>query len=154
MRGLLKNKKAQDGAVVLALGLALGAHSLIRFRAAAVRTSWILSPWLFPLLISVFALLLAAALFAEGRRELRGGAGEEPAKPAPKRAAAFAAALMSAVYAALLPLLHFLPATAIYLAALTYLFGERRRWAIAAAAILTPLILYALFGLALGVRLP
>ena len=46
----LKNQKFQEGLVILLLGIALGAYSLYMFRTAAVKTSWIMSPYLFPLL--------------------------------------------------------------------------------------------------------
>ena len=63
MRDHLKNKSIQDSIAVFLLGLALGIYSLIRFRSAAVQTRWILSPYLFPLLLSVFA-IAATTLFA------------------------------------------------------------------------------------------
>ncbi len=153
MRELIKNKTLRESLALLALGLALGAYSLIGFRTAAVQTKWALSPYLFPLLLSVLALILAAALFAEGRRER--AAGEAPAAAAPRAKKTVWIVLAAAIfYDALLPLIRFIPATALFLAALTWLLGERRRWMIAAVALVTPLLLYALFGLALGLRLP
>lgn len=156
MRDDLNNQKVQDSIVVLLLGLALGAYSLIGFFTAAVQTKWIMSPYLFPLLLSAFAVLLAAALFGEGHREARlTRAGETPAKPAAlKMKNALAVVLLGMVYAALLPLIRFIPATLLFLAALMWLMGEHRPWMIAAVALLVPLALYALFGLGLGVRLP
>ena len=61
---------------------------------------------------------------------------------------------MVAAYCALLPLLHFLPASALFLAGMMLFLGERRWWSIAAVAVAAPLVLYALFALGLGVRLP
>ena len=155
MRGGLKNKTIQDGAAVLLAGLALGVYSLVSFRRAAVQTAWILSPWLFPMLLAVFAALLGAALLggcrgtAERRDEQRAG------KPDGRRARrVFITALMAAAYCALLPLIRFLPATALFLAAMMLFLGERRWWVIAAVAVAAPLVLYALFALGLGVRLP
>lgn len=154
MRDHLKNKNVPDSLVILVLGLALGAYSLIGFFTAAVHTAWILSPYLFPLLLSVFAVLLSAALFAEGRAEA-GQSCADSAKPAARGLKnLLAVALTSLVYCALLSPLGFLPATVLFLAALLWLLGERRWWMIAAVALLTPLVLYALFGIALGVRLP
>lgn len=156
MRDDWKNKKVQDSLVVFALGLALGAYSLIRFHAAAVKTDWALSPCLFPLLLSAFALLLAAALFWEGRREARGrGAESATSRPAPEKLRyALGVLLLSTAYAALLPWLRFLPATAIFLAAMLLLLGERRWRMVAVLSLSVPLVLYAVFGLALHVRLP
>ena len=155
MREQLKNKTFREGLAVLAAGLALGAYSLISFRRSAVQTAWILSPWLFPMLLAVFAALLGAARLggcrgtAERRDEQRAG------KPDGRRARrVFITALMAAAYCALLPLIRFLPATALFLAAMMLFLGERRWWVIAAVAVAAPLVLYALFALGLGVRLP
>lgn len=156
MHGYLKNKKVQDSIVVLLLGLALGAYSLISFRTAAVQTKWIMSPYLFPLLLSAFAILLSVSLFGEGRRELiRARDSVVPAKPArlmPGKV--LVVVLMGIAYAVLISLIHFIPASVIFLAALIRYLGERRWWMIAMIAIVMPLVLYALFGLGLSVRLP
>lgn len=153
MRGSLKNKTLQDGLTVLLLALALGVCSLIGFFTARVQSAWYLSPWLFPLLLALLSLPLSAALIREGRRELRGAAsGEAPAvsglgKPA-------AVVLLAAAYLALMGLIRFIPATALFLAALIRLLGERRWWMVAALTVLTPLVLYAVFAIGLSVRLP
>lgn len=151
MRDKLKNKAWQEGVLVGLYGLALGVYSMIGFFTAPVQTAWFLSPYLFPLLIAVLALPLALALIREGRRA---EAGEGEARPAGDRKRLLAVILTSLAYAALLPLLHFIPATLLFLAALLFLLGERRKWMIAAVAVLSPLLLYALFSLALKLRLP
>lgn len=154
MRERLKNKSIQDGAALLLAGLALGAYCLIRQADPALRRDLLLSPWLFPMLLAAFTVLLGLALLAEGRRELRDVAAAA-ASPAPHDRGRLAAVLLSGlVYAALLPLLRFVPATALYLAAAMLLLGERRPRLIAALALLIPPALYALFALALNVRLP
>ena len=155
MREQLKNTTFREGLAVLAAGLALGAYSLISFRRSAVQTAWILSPWLFPMLLAVFAALLGAALLG-GCRETAERRDEQSAgKPDGLRARrVFITALMAAAYCALLPLIRFLPATALFLAAMMLFLGERRWWVIAAVAVAAPLVLYALFALGLGVRLP
>jgi putative tricarboxylic transport membrane protein len=156
MRDHLKNKSIQDSIAVFLLGLALGVYSLIRFRSAAIQIRWILSPYLFPLLLSVFAILLSLSLFWEGLgRPGRTREGSEREKPAPRRDGnVLIVVLMSAAYCALISLIRFIPATMLFLAAMTRFLGERRPWVIAAVSVVTPLLLYALFGLCLGVRLP
>ena len=156
MRVDLKNKTVQDSIVVFLLGLALGAYSLIGFFTAAVKTKWFMSPYLFPLLLSVLALLLALSLVREGRGEAGQTASAETVvgSSAQKLKHALAVVLMAAAYAVLIPRLHFIPASILFLAALIWLMGERRWWMIAAVALIMPFALYALFGLALGVRLP
>ncbi|MDO4862045.1 MAG: tripartite tricarboxylate transporter TctB family protein [Eubacteriales bacterium] len=153
MRDHLNNKTVREGLAVLTAGLALGVYSIISFRRSAVQTAWILSPWLFPMLLAVFAAALGAALLGGGCRETAKSRNAD--KPDARGALrVLAAALMVAAYCALLPLLHFLPASALFLAGMMLFLGERRWWSIAAVAVAAPLVLYALFALGLGVRLP
>ena len=153
MRDHLNNKTVREGLAVLTAGLALGVYSIISFRRSAVQTAWILSPWLFPMLLAVFAAALGAALLGGGCRETAKSRNAD--KPDARGALrVLAAALMVAAYCALLPLLHFLPASALFLAGMMLFLGERRWWSVAAVAVAAPLVLYALFALFLGVRLP
>lgn len=153
MRDHLNNKTVREGLAVLTAGLALGVYSIISFRRSAVQTAWILSPWLFPMLLAVFAAALGTALLGGGCRETAESRNAD--KPDARGALrVLAAALMVAAYCALLPLLHFLPASALFLAGMMLFLGERRWWSIAAVAVAAPLVLYALFALGLGVRLP
>ena len=156
MREYLKNKNVQDSIVVFLLGLALGIYSLVSFYTARVQTKWIMSPYLFPLLLSVLTILLSVSLFAEGRYEVaQARSGEVKAKSAPlKLKNVLVVVLMGIAYYVLISLIHFIPATIIFLAAMICFLGERRWWLIAIIAVAMPFILYALFQLALGVRLP
>ncbi len=156
MREYLKNKTVQESIAVFLLGLALGAYSLISFYTARVQTKWIMSPYLFPLLLSVFAILLSVSLFGEGRFEVnQAREGAEQAKPAPlKLKNVLIVVLMGVAYYVLISLIHFIPASMIFLAAMIWFLGERRWWMIAAVAVAMPLVLYALFALGLSVRLP
>lgn len=152
MRDKLKNKALQEGVCVLLLGLALGAYSAAGLARTAAQTAWFLSPWLFPLLIAALSLLPAAGLFMEAHRtESAGTDGKQTTGGA---LCVLGVALLCAAYAFLLPVLHFIPATALLLAALTVLLGERRPWLVSALALALPLLLYAFFGLALQLRLP
>ena len=154
MRQALKNKTLQDGLAVLLAALALGVRSLIDFLSTGQRTAWILSPWLFPMLIALAALPLSAALLRRGWRENGREADAAPAVSVPGRRRMAVLVLLTTAYLALMGLIRFIPATVLYLAALIRLLGERRWGMIAAVAVLTPLALYALFALALSVRLP
>ena len=141
---------------MLLLALALGTYSLVSFFTARVQTAWILSPCLFPLLLALLALPLSLALLREGLRELhRGDTEESPSgSPVSRFGKPAAVVLLSIAYLFLMAQFRFLPATALYLAALLVLLGERRWWMVAAVAAATPLILYAVFALVLSVRLP
>jgi len=98
VRAALQNKTVQEGLAVLLAGLALGAYSLISFYTGAVHVVWILSPWLFPLLLSVFAVVLGAALVCGGCRETAQSRSAAPAAPDRSgRKRALAVVLMVAV---------------------------------------------------------
>ena len=147
----LKNQKFQEGLVVLLLGIALGGYSLYMFRTAAVKTSWIMSPYLFPLLLSVFTILVSLSLLLEAIHEMRTTAGTGRKINLKSVAAAM---LFFIAYAALLPHLGFIPASMLFLAAFIWFLGERRIWLVAAISLVMPLLLYGIFGVLLRVRLP
>ncbi|MDO4567882.1 MAG: tripartite tricarboxylate transporter TctB family protein [Clostridia bacterium] len=166
MRRYLKNAVIWQGFAALAASLALAAYSVFGFYGAAVRTEWLMSPYLFPLVLSALALLPALALLAEGRAEARRRYADEPSgeregatttthayarRPAWTAALAVAAC---ALYVALMELITFIPATALFLFAALALLGERRWWLNAVISLGAPLALYALFELALRLRLP
>lgn len=157
MRDYWKNKTVQDSVVVLFLGLALGVYSLVSFHTATVQTAWIMSPYLFPLLLAVFALLLSLSLFAEGSHEVKEArkATEPGAKPAPLALKNVIVVIaLSIVYYLLISVIHFIPASILFLAALIWYMGERKYVRIAVISIVMPLILYGLFAKLLNVRLP
>lgn len=157
MQTYLKNKTVQDSAVVLLLGLALGLYSLYSFFHSKVKAAWIMSPYLFPMLIACFAVGLALCMFLEGKhqvdRELAAGA-PAPAEGPIEAKKVLRVVEMSAAYCFLLPILSFVPATALFLYALMSFMGERRWKVRLSLALLIPLALYAMFALGLNVRLP
>jgi hypothetical protein len=61
---------------------------------------------------------------------------------------------MAVGYYLVLPLLHFIPATVIFLAALIAFLGERRLWLVGLVAVVSTLAIWGIFGRALGVMLP
>lgn len=157
MRDYWKNKNVQDSVVVLLLGVALAVYSLVSFYTATVQTAWIMSPYLFPLLLAVFAVLLSVSLFAEGSHEVKEArqAAEPPAKAAPLavKKVLFVVAL-GVIYYLLISVIHFVPASVLFLAALIWYLGERKYIKIALISVIMPLVLYVLFAKLLNVRLP
>lgn len=150
----LSNPEIQDGIAVLVLGVALLIYSLFKHYTARVQTEWKMSPYLFPVLISVFAILLAFSLFADGRRVM---ASEEKKKDSGslinfKRVVMVA--LMAVVYEILMNITGYIPATVVFLMAMIRFFGEKRWWMIVVIAVATSLIIYLLFGILLNVRFP
>lgn len=157
MRDYLKNKSVLDSIVVCLLGIALAVYSLVSFYTATVKTEWILSPYLFPLLLSVFAVLLAVSLLAEGCHEVkcaREAQGEKTADAPLAIKKVAVVTLLGIAYYVLISMIHFIPASMLFLAALIWYLGERKYWKIALVAIVMPLVLYVLFAMLLNVRLP
>ena len=149
----LKNQKFREGLVILLLGIALGVYSLYQFYTAAVKTSWIMSPYLFPLLLSAFTVLVSLSLLLEAVHELRAAAKEDgKGKMNLKNVAVVM--LLCIAYASLLPHLGFIFASMLFLAALIWFLGERKIWLLAAISVVMPLLLYVIFGVLLSVRLP
>ena len=148
----LRSAGGQESLFVGLCSAALLGYSLYHHRYDRNITEWRTSPYLFPALISLLGLLLAVSLAADA---LRGGEERGAAEGAPKDRPAPAVFLAaSALYRLLLPVLHFLPATALYLMGLFLFLGERRwlRAALLSAAVTAGV--FALFGLGLSLRLP
>ena len=157
MEKYIKNKSVQDSIVVLLLGLALGIFSVYSFFHSPVKAEWIMSPYLFPMLIALFAVGLAYCLFMEGKHQVdqeeASRRGEEKPEPIDLKKV-FCIIGLSVAYYFLIPYLTFIPATALFLAALMWFMGERRLKVLLPLTILTPLALYAIFATGLNVRLP
>lgn len=157
MHNSLKNKYMQDGLAVLALGLALGAFSLYSFFTSSVKSAWIMSPYLFPMLVSIFAILLGLSLMYEARRQRlgKGASADDSSADTPVRLKNVLAVIaMGIAYYVLMSLITFIPATMLFLAAMMWFMGERRVKLLVPLVVLVPLVLYALFAMGLNVRLP
>ena len=156
MRDYIKNKSVQDSVVVLGLGLALGIFSIYSFFHSKVKAEWIMSPYLFPMLIALFAIAMAYCLFMEGKHQVDA---ERAGAPVAKRDSIKLKSVvivvgLSILYYVLMRVITFIPATVLFLAALMWFMGERRWKVLIPVAVLAPLVIYALFALGLNVRLP
>ncbi len=153
---LRRNANFQESVFVGVCSAGLLIYSLYHHHFDRNTSEWKMSPYLFPVLISVFGFLLAVSLLADALHELRvpetEAAGESGAKKNPVGALVLVGA--SVVYYLLLPVLHFIPATILYLLGLIFYLGERKWWKLALLSVLTTGAVYALFGLVLHVRLP
>ena len=152
MKKYLQNSNIQDGVVVFVLGLALFCYSMYS-HATGIPVEWKMSPYLFPCLLSVFAVLLAVSLLADGYHEIRSGEGSAGKAPVNLLRVAVIVALALAYYF-LLPVLTFIPATILFLAVFISYLGERRWWLTALISVAAAGILYFLFGVCLNVMLP
>lgn len=156
MRNYVKNKSVQDSIAVLGLGLALGIFSVYSFFNSKVKAAWIMSPYLFPMLIAIFTIGLAYCLFMEGKHQVDAEkAGAPAAKADPiKLKNVVAVVAISVVYYILMRFITFIPATVLFLAALMWFMDERRWKVLIPVAALAPLVIYAIFAWGLSVRLP
>lgn len=155
LRRFLKTRA--DGLVVTLLGIAFLAYSVDQFRAMSRKVNWIMSPYLFPMIVAGMAILLGIGIIVESRRkdEKQAKADAEGGRSTLRRALDVVLVIaMAVLYEIALPYTGFIPATAVFLAVMVLFLGERRWYIFVPVAVLTPLILYAIFRLGLNVRLP
>ena len=154
-RSLLHMPSFQDSIFVGLCSGGLLAYSLYHHYFDKNTSEWKTSPFLFPTLIAVFGLLLTVSLVMDALQERRAD-GQAEKKPAGKKNLVGVLVLIAAalVYYFLMPLLHFIPATLVFLAFLFVYLGERTWWKIALLSVITTVAIYVLFGMALHVRLP
>ena len=152
-RGLLGIATFQDSIFVGLCSVGLLCYSLYHHYFDKNTSEWKTSPFLFPTLIAVFGLLLTFSLVTDAIQELHAGSPEQKAgKKNPVGVLVLVAAAVA--YYLLMPVLHFIPATVLLLAALFLYLGERKWWKIALLSGVTTAAVYVLFGVALHVRLP
>ena len=156
MRDYIKNKSVQDSIVVLVLGLALGIFSVYSFFNAKVKAAWIMSPYLFPMLIALFTICMAYCLFMEGKHQVDAekAGGQAAAADPIKLKNVVVVVIISVLYYILMRFISFIPATILFLAALMWFMGERRWKVLIPVAVVAPLVIYAIFAWGLSVRLP
>lgn len=144
-------KKLVEALVFLVLGTALILYS---HELWTTNNPIFMSPYLFPFLIGLGIFLLAVSLFVQALRKDGGGPGA-PIKNIPLNWRNIAVVIgFSGVYCALLPLIHFFPATLAFLFGLLFVLGERRVWFAVLLALGTTGAIYVIFGLLLSVLLP
>ena len=135
----------------LALSIGLILYCVLK-QNSGIRYEWKLSPWLFPMLTAVFLLILSTVLLFRALRARRGASGGEEARSGLARS--FAALGLTAAYTLALKFVPFAPATAVLLAVLLLLFGEKRLWALLLIPLLATALVWLVFGAALHVDLP
>ena len=155
MRRFLKTRA--DGLVVTLLGIAFLAYSVNQFNAMSRKVNWIMSPYLFPMIVAGMAILLGIGIIVEsrGKDEKQAKAESEGGRSTLRKTLDVVLVIVLAVlYDIALPYAVFIPSTAVFLAAMVLFLGERKWYIFVPVAVLTPLILYAIFRLGLNVRLP
>lgn len=118
---------------------------------------WILSPYLFPILIGILIVFLSFSLLADGLKQRRA---EQAEKHTTEQGLpvlwtrVLIAVVLAAGYFFLLEPLTFIPATVLFLVSMFLFLGERRIWLIALLSLATTLAIYYIFGMLLHVMLP
>lgn len=152
------NKKLKTEALqcLLFFGVGTGLMIYSLYQHNHSNIDWVMSPYLFPLLISIFLMLLASNLAAKTVRN--GRAEKEQEKTTQSSTAARGKLLLSlagiAVYYLVMPYLGFIFSSLLFLAAMFWLLGERRWQMIALLSAGTTFALYGIFHQLLHVMLP
>lgn len=110
--------------------------------------SWALSPALFPLIITFVALLFSISLIVKGIHK------SSVNKDIGELKIMLLIVALSFLYLFLLPKIHFVLASIIYLLCFMIILGERKWWVLGSISIITPFIIEFLFGNLLDVLLP
>ena len=154
-RSLLRTSTFLDAIFVGLCSVGLLIYSLYHHYFDKNTSEWKTSPFLFPTLIAVFGLLLTFSLVTDAVQELHAGTAKESGPKGKKNLVGVLVLVAAAVaYYLLMPVLHFIPATVLLLAALFVYLGERKWWKVALLSGVTTAAVYVLFGVALHVRLP
>ena len=147
----------QDAVFVVLCAVSLLTYSLYHHATDKNTTEWKTSPYLFPVLISVFGILLAASLLADAMRDMKNQAmlaGAEDTGSHHDLKGVFVFIGVSVLYYFALPHLKFIAATILYLLILFLYLGERKWWKLLLLCGITTGAIYVLFGVALHVHLP
>ena len=153
-KSLLKCASFQDAIFVFLCTGALLAYSLYhQFHDKNIR-NWKTSPYLFPVLLCSFGLLLALSLVADALRERKTAPEAVGEKKGSMLVKVLVTIAIAFAYYYLLPVLHFIPATILFLLGLMVFYGVRKWYVLLLVSAITSGAIYALFGMALHVRLP
>lgn len=152
--GILAIHSFQEALLFLALSIWLIIYSYTK-HYSGLKYDWKMSPYLFPILISIFLFALSISLFYQAVRDYRKSAGTQSGEKAYFNTFNFFAtiSLVIAYYFAL-KIIPFVVATAVLLVLMLILFKEKRWWMILLVSGLTTGLVYLLFGVGLHVNLP
>jgi len=153
MNAFFKNRRAVDGAVVAGLGICLLIHSAVQFLNLQSKVAWIMSPYLFPMILAGATILLGLTILVPAL------IGEKPKADAQQKKSGHVFMVLillalSVAYDLVMQAAGFIPSTALVLLAMIAFLGERRLKILIPVSVLTPVLLTLIFKVGLGVRLP
>ena len=151
-----KKLKKEGMQCLLFFGIGVGLLVYSLYQHSRSNIDWVMSPYLFPLLISFFLLLLAVSLAAETIRNAKTEAGQEEMENSGSiyRDKFLLSVAGILVYYLAMPYLGFIFSSLLFLAAMFWLLGERRWQLILLLSAGTTLVLYGIFHQLLHVMLP
>lgn len=150
LKTCLRVPAVRESILCCILALSLLAYALAGHRQISL--PWKLSPYLFPLLVSLFLLLLSISLCAEGVRTGRDGGACRPS-PKTEWKKVFATLAICLAYYFAMPHTGFIPGTVVFLVLLFLLLGERRPLLVGILSVSTSVVIYYLFHVLLHVML-
>lgn len=152
-KNLLSKNAVKDSMLFFALGVSILIYSLASHYSMNVE--WKLSPYLFPILISLFIIALSFSLFVETVHKDNGEAADaESAKDDADWKDVLKYVLAAAAYYVIMPHIGFLISNTLFLSFLFLLLGERSWQKIVVLSISTTAVVYVLFHSFLHVMLP
>ena len=156
-RYYLSNSKIKESLFFIAIAIIILVYSLVNHYTTK-DLQWGLSPYLFPLLVSVFMIIISISLFAEGIKDEKLKK-KEPTNKEEKKEIVYwkevlFTILFSIVYYFAMDIIGFIVSTILFLLILFAFLGERRKWLITIISVSTTAIIYFIFGVLLHVMLP
>lgn len=142
-----KNDKLIEGVLILALSIFFIKES---FKLHSNK-SWALSPALFPLIITIALVFLSSLLIVRSLDEKIVDRGQVNRERFMKLGLII---IISFLYVIILPKVHFLIGSMIYLMLFLFILGERNWYLLATISIITPIWIQYFFGNLLNVFLP
>lgn len=154
-RQYLSNTKVKESLFFAVLALILLVYSLVNHYSTK-GLQWSLSPYLFPLLVSVFIIIISVSLFSEGIKDVKSKVKgtEDKVEGKVHWDKVLFTIFISIVYYIAMDLIGFIISTILFLVILFIYLGEKRKWLIALIAVSTTAIIYFMFGVLLHVMLP
>ncbi len=147
-KSIFKNKDVFDGIILAILSIFFINES---FKLHG-NNQWSLSPALFPLIVASLVLIFSISQIIKGLKDKE--AREESKMSKENFNKLIGIIIISFVYLFLLPKLHFLVSSILYLLIFMYILGERNWKILLGISIITPLLIQYVFGTILDVYLP
>lgn len=147
-KSIFKNKDVFDG-IILAILSIFFINEAFKLHG---NNQWSLSPALFPLIVASLVLIFSISQIIKGLKDKE--AREESKMSKENFNKLIGIIIISFVYLFLLPKLHFLVSSILYLLIFMYILGERNWKILLGISIITPLLIQYVFGTILDVYLP